>query len=110
MQRLVSIYLILAIFTLISVCASLGYAIEACVKTQQKNAYYALARSLSIFIITIVTLIYHYNAMLITMSLLMSFTQFFDGLIGWKFREPFKTIGPLITALIQLILLMLFIF
>ncbi|EHJ07674.1 hypothetical protein SS7213T_08087 [Staphylococcus simiae CCM 7213 = CCUG 51256] len=38
------------------------------------------------------------------MSLLIIFTQFFDGLIGLKYRQRFKTIGPITTAIFHLLL------
>ncbi|WP_242685749.1 hypothetical protein [Staphylococcus simiae] len=95
---------------MISACVSLGYSIEACVKTQQKNAYYAVARSLSLFIVAIVTLIYHNIDIIITMSILMISSLFIDCLIVWKYRQHFKTIGPIATAIFHLLLLLIFLF
>lgn len=46
-------YFVLAIFTIISASVSLGYSIQACASNHNINAYYALSRSLPLFLLAI---------------------------------------------------------
>ncbi|VFS03834.1 Uncharacterised protein [Staphylococcus aureus] len=52
-------YFVLAIFTIISASVSLGYSIQACASSHNINAYYALSRSLPLFLLAIFSLVIH---------------------------------------------------
>ncbi|GEP75957.1 hypothetical protein [Staphylococcus carnosus] len=103
-------YFILAIFTLISSSVSLVYSIQACVTTRNTNAYYTLARSFPIFLLSVCTLINYNNTFLITISIIMIAVHFFDSIVGYIEKDKFKTYGPSLTSVINLVLLFLFIF
>ena len=89
-------YFVLAIFTIISASVSLGYSIQACASSHNINAYYALSRSLPLFLLTI--------------SIAMILVQFLDAIVGYKSKDGFKTYGPLATSVVNLILLIVFLF
>lgn len=102
-------YFILAVFTLISSTVSLFYSIQTCISTNSINAYYTLARSLPIFLLSVCTLIIYDSTFLIIISILMVAFQFFDSIIGFIKKDKFKTYGPLLTSIVNLILLFIFI-
>lgn len=97
-------YFVLAIFTIISASVSLGYSIQACASSHNINAYYALSRSLPLF------LVIHSAIFLITISIAMILVQFLDAIVGYKSNDVFKTYGPLATSVVNLILLIVFLF
>lgn len=98
-------YYTIAIFTSISSLVSLYYAIEACIKTKQLNAFYAFARSLSITLLCIATLYFVNHLYLFSMTLLMSLVQLIDGVIGLTIKDKLKAYGPFSLAIIGFILL-----
>ncbi|BBM18685.1 hypothetical protein G15_2351 [Enterococcus avium] len=106
-------YYLCAIFTLISAGVSLGFSIEAFLKAKQQpseaiiTAKYAVSRSLSLFLTAIGLLIIRSNPYLIAVSIIMIGVQLFDGIIGIKIGT-FKMIGPLLTALGNSMILVLF--
>ncbi|MCQ1497412.1 hypothetical protein NNI22_04970 [Staphylococcus aureus] len=102
-------YFVLAIFTLISASVSLGYSIQACA-SHNINAYYALSRSLPLFLLAIFSLVIHSAIFLITISIAMILVQFLDAIVGYKSKDVFKTYGPLATSVVNLILLIVFLF
>jgi hypothetical protein len=108
-------YYLCAVFTLISSAVSLGFSAEACLKAKPQggavlfNAKYAAARSFSLFLISIGLTIFTNAQYLITVSVIMISVQLFDGIIGIKI-SGFKTIGPVLTALVNAVLLALFLF
>ena len=70
-------YFVLAIFTIISASVSLGYSIQACASSHNINAYYALSRSLPLFLLAIFfSLVIHSAIFLITISIAMILVQF----------------------------------
>ncbi|CAC7000164.1 membrane protein [Staphylococcus aureus] len=99
-------YFVLAIFTIISASVSLGYSIQACASSHNINAYYALSRSLPL----IFSLVIHSAIFLITISIAMILVQFLDAIVGYKSKDGFKTYGPLATSVVNLILLIVFLF
>ncbi|CXW07650.1 membrane protein [Staphylococcus aureus] len=103
-------YFVLAIFTLISASVSLGYSIQACASSHNINAYYALSRSLPLFLLAIFSLVIHSAIFLITISIAMILVQFLDAIVGYKSKDVFKTYGPLATSVVNLILLIVFLF
>ncbi|MFQ9627531.1 MAG: hypothetical protein ACLR1F_07325 [Enterococcus avium] len=102
-------------FTLISAAVSFGFSIDACLKARNQNeitsvnAKYALSRSLSLLIVGLGLLFFKEPSFLITISMVMIGVQLFDGIIGLKI-STFKTIGPLLTALGNTIVLILFLY
>jgi len=106
-------YYLCAIFTLISSAVSFGFSINAYLKSKSQkdvnftNAKYAMSRSFSLFLAAIGLFIFVSNPYLITLSLIMICIQLFDGIIGIKINT-FKTIGPIFTAIGNIVLLLLF--
>lgn len=103
-------YFVLAIFTIISASVSLGYSIQSCASSHNINAYYALTRSLPLCLLSIFTIVIHNDIFLITISIAMILVQFLDAFVGYKNKDAFKTYGPLVTSLVNLILLVIFLF
>lgn len=108
------IYYLCAIFTLISAAVSLGFAIEAYITAKKQSnhssttAQYAFSRSLALLIVSVGLVIFVSKPYLIALAVTMILVQFFDGLIGLKVSR-FKTVGPLLTALVNGVLLLLLI-
>lgn len=102
-------YFVLAIFTIISASVSLGYSIQACASSHNINAYYALSQLTFIFI-SYFSLVIHSAIFLITISIAMILVQFLDAIVGYKSEDVFKTYGPLATSVVNLILLIVFLF
>ncbi|MHB9293103.1 hypothetical protein Holit_02223 [Hollandina sp. SP2] len=106
-------YYLCAFFTLISSAVSFGFSIEACLKIKSQNdlalinAKYAMSRSLSLFLVTIGLFIFTSNLYLIVLSVVMIGIQLLDGIIGIKI-SIFKTIGPILTAIGNIVVLILF--
>ena len=106
-------YYICAFFTLISSAVSFGFSIEAYLKLKSQkditftNAKYAMSRSFSLFFVAIGLFIFISDSYLIALSIIMIGVQLFDGIIGIKINT-FKTIGPILTAIGNVILLILF--
>ncbi|MDR0604959.1 MAG: hypothetical protein LBG80_11715 [Bacteroidales bacterium] len=106
-------YYLCAFFTLISSAVSFGFSIEAYLKSKSQkdmtftNAKYAMSRSFSLFFVAIGLFIFISDSYLIALSIIMIGVQLFDGIIGIKINA-FKTIGPILTAIGNIILLILF--
>ncbi|GAT18457.1 hypothetical protein IWT5_00731 [Secundilactobacillus silagincola] len=107
-------YYLCAIFTLISATVSFGFAIEAYITAKKQpnhsstTAQYAVSRSLALLIVSIGLVIFASKPYLIALAVAMILVQLFDGLIGLKVSR-FKTIGPLLTALVNSVLLLMLI-
>ncbi|EGJ5773434.1 TPA: hypothetical protein ACSY99_00565 [Listeria monocytogenes] len=71
------------------------------------NAKYAVSRSLSLLIVALGLFIFKSDAFLVALSLVMIGVQLFDGVIGIKI-STFKTVGPLLTTVGNVIMLILF--
>ncbi|MFC6253614.1 hypothetical protein ACFP1H_03265 [Secundilactobacillus hailunensis] len=105
-------YYLCAIFTLISALVSFGFSIEAYITAKKQpasgltTAKYAVSRSFAIVIVAIGLVIFISRPYLIGLATIMILIQLFDGLIGLKV-SLFKTVGPLLTALVNAILLFL---
>lgn len=106
-------YILCAIITGISATVSLGFAIQAYAQSRHTNgpalinAKYALSRSLALAVAVCSLIVIHDPGYLIALAITMSAVQLFDGIIGLKI-SLFKTIGPLLTAIANLIVLSLF--
>ncbi len=105
-------YYLCAAFTLISAAVSFGFSVEVYLKLRQIEdvglitAKYAMSRSLSLFLGSIGLLIFISQPYLIALSVIMIGVQLFDGIIGIKI-SIFKTLGPILTAIGNVILLAL---
>lgn len=105
-------YYICAFFTLISAAVSFSFAIEAYSSAKKKasdsliTAKYAVSRSLALLIVSIGLIVFISRSYLIALAAAMILVQLFDGLIGLKVSW-LKTAGPLLTALVNAILLLL---
>jgi hypothetical protein len=105
-------YYLCAVFTLISSAVSFGFSIEAYVKSSSikdialTNAKYAMSRSFILFLVAIGLFIFTSKPYLITLSVVMIGVQLFDGIIGIKISS-FKTLGPILTAIGNSVLLIL---
>jgi hypothetical protein len=106
-------YYLCAIFTLISSAVSFGFSVEAYLKSKSQkdisftNAKYAMSRSFSLFFVAIGLFIFISDSYLIALSAVMIGIQLFNGIIGIKINT-FKTIGPILTAIGNIIVLILF--
>jgi hypothetical protein len=106
-------YYLCAFFTFISSAVSFGFSIEAYLKSKSQkditftNAKYAMSRSFSLFFVATGLFIFISDSYLIALSAVMIGTQLFDGIIGIKINI-FKTIGPILTAIGNVIVLILF--
>lgn len=106
-------YYLCAIFTLISAMVSAGFSVEAYFnarklsKASLTTAKYAVSRSAALVLVAVGLVIWTSKPYLIALATAMILVQLFDGLIGIKVSW-FKTIGPLLTALVNAILLLLY--
>jgi len=107
-------YYLCAVYTLISAAVSFGFSVEAYIKSRSQNgttltnAKYAMVRSLSLFLAAIGLMIFISKPYLITLAGIMIAVQLLDGIVGIKINT-FKTIGPILTAAGNIVLLILFI-
>jgi hypothetical protein len=107
-------YYLCALFTSISSAVSFGFSVEAYLKAKPKkdmafiNAKYAVSRSFSLFLVAIGLFIFISDSYLIALSVMMIGIQLFDGVIGIKI-SAFKTIGPILTAVGNAMILILYI-
>ncbi|GAD15650.1 hypothetical protein ABC628_09845 [Lentilactobacillus otakiensis] len=106
------IFYLCAAMTLISSTVSLGFSFQALFQAKtkdalaQNNAKYAISRSVSLWILSLAVFIFPSTLFLIIISSAMIMVQLLDGIIGIKISR-FKTIGPLLTATVNLILLLM---
>ena len=106
-------YYLCAVYTLISAAVSFGFSVEAYIKSKSQqgvaltNAKYAMARSLSLFLAAIGLIIFVSPPYLIALAGIMIGLQLLDGIVGTKINT-FKTIGPILTAAGNIVLLILF--
>ncbi|GLX69729.1 hypothetical protein [Paenibacillus glycanilyticus] len=105
-----------AAVTLISAAVSFGFSINAFLKAKKQstdafaNSMYAMSRSFSLVLASVIPLFYETYSYLLTVTIAMICVQVLDGFIGIKIKDTFKTIGPFATAAgngIVLILLLL---
>ena len=106
-------YYLCASFTLISSAVSFGFSIEAYLKSKLIkdnsfiNAKYAMSRSFSVFFVATGLFIFISDSYLIALSIVVIAIQLLDGTIGIKINT-FKTIGPILTAIGNSFVLILF--
>ena len=98
-------YYLLAGFTLISATVSLTFAIAAFRSARGvSTAQYALARSSAIFLAACGLLFFPARSYVIALAAIMTFVQLLDAVIGIRV-SLFKTVGPLMTAVLNAALL-----
>ena len=106
-----NIYYMCSTITAISACVSLGFSIEAFIKAKHvgseafTNAMYSLSRSCALAFSSFIPFLFHSISYLLLMSLIMIFIQALDAIIGFKIRNKFKTYGPMLTSIGNLIFL-----
>lgn len=109
-------YYLCAAVTLISAVVSFGFSINAYLKAEEQkdnsitNAMYAMSRSCSLLLASLVPVFYVSNSYLFAVSIAMICVQLFDGVVGMRIKNTFKTFGPFSTAIgngIVLVLLFL---
>ncbi len=104
-------YYFCAAITLISAVVSLGFSVEAIIKGKENNkinALYTSSRSVALLCVSIVPIFIFSKEIMIVTSVGMIIVQFLDGFVGIKIRNTFKTLGPFITAIVNCIVLVLF--
>ncbi|EAF0391422.1 hypothetical protein MO183_000111 [Listeria monocytogenes] len=96
-----------------SASVNFRFSLDALLKSRKVNgdalinAKYAVSRSLSLLIVALGLFIFKSDAFLVALSLVMIGVQLFDGVIGIKI-STFKTVGPLLTTVGNVIMLILF--
>jgi hypothetical protein len=106
-------YYLCAVFTAVSAAVSFGFSVEAYVKSKPRggaaltNAKYAVSRSAALFLAAIGLPVFINAQYLTVMSALMVCVQLSDGIVGFKI-SVFKTVGPILTAIGNVVLLILF--
>ncbi|MDR1068269.1 MAG: hypothetical protein LBL36_03360 [Clostridiales Family XIII bacterium] len=106
-------YYLCAFVTLVSAAVSFAFSAYAHFKSKSQkdtaslNAKYAMSRSFSLFVVAIGLFIFISDPYLITLAIVMIGIQLFDGIIGIKI-SAFKTMGPLLTAIGNALVLILF--
>ncbi|MFD0898138.1 hypothetical protein [Loigolactobacillus binensis] len=106
-------YYLCGFVTLLSALVSFGFSVAAYLKakpsgdTSLTNAKYALSRSFAILLGVSSVFIFQSSAVLVVAAIIMIAVQLSDGLIGMKISS-FKTLGPLLTALGNTLVLGLF--
>ena len=102
-------YWICAAFTVISAVVSLTYSSLAARTTDHSTAKpearYALVRSAALLVVTAGALVGEHHDWLVAAATAMTIVQAGDALVGFGSRDRLKTIGPGLTALVNLGLL-----
>lgn len=97
-----------AFITLISAILGATFSIHATVagkNREKENALYMLARSIAIVWVAVMALIIHSTPLLVAITSAMLVIQIVDGIIGLYIKNPIRTIGPFIMALLHAICL-----
>lgn len=104
-------YWICAVFTVISSCVSLGYSSAAVAgvarneRGARSHAEYAFSRSVALTAISVVTLFGERHDWLVATAVAMIVVQAADAVIGSRIPDRLKTLGPAMTAVVNLALL-----
>jgi hypothetical protein len=104
-----------AALTTFSAMISLAFSLKAYRKARADqgdafiNAQYALIRSFALAFFSLMPLLIQSSDMLILMALLMITVQGFDAVISSKTKHHFRTIGSVLIAVSNAVLLMLFV-
>lgn len=98
-------YWICGAITAISAYVSLGYSVaglRGAVGAERTGSMYALARSVALAIVATIALFVGAMAFLIAITIAMVIVQAIDAVIGSRIRDPLKTFGPAVTAIVNL--------
>ena len=103
-----------AVLTTLSACISLVFTFRAYrkAKTDKESvilSQFTLVRSFALAFFSFLPLLIQSSDMLILMALLMITVQLFDGLVSSKTKHHFRTIGSILIAICNAVLLMLFV-
>ncbi len=104
-----SIYYTCAAITMISALVSFGFSVEAFIKSKNMereaftNAMYAMSRSCALALSSFVPYFFHSIPYLSAISIIMIVVQAIDAVIGFKIGNKFKTYGPMLTSIGNLI-------
>jgi hypothetical protein len=101
----------LAAMTALSALVSAGYSVAAVAQYGTSNIYalYALSRSVALVLAVGYAIASRTSTALTATALAMSFIQLIDAWIGSVQHDPAKTFGPLAFAIINFLLLALFV-
>jgi hypothetical protein len=98
-----------AVVTLASALTSLGFSVAA-VRTVGEagltSARYAMSRSVALAIVSVVAIAFQSVAALAAIAVAMVLVQGGDAFVGWKQHNAVKTAGPAVTALVNLVALL----
>ena len=97
-----------AFITLISAILGATFSIHATIAGENREkeyALYMLARSIAIVWVAVMALIIHSTPLLVAITSAMLVIQIVDGIIGLYIKNPIRTIGPFIMALLHAICL-----
>lgn len=101
-------YWICAVFTLVSAIVSLAYstvAVRAADRSVRPEARYAFVRSLALTVVALLVLLGERHDWLVAAATAMVVVQAGDALVGVGIRDHLKTVGPAVTAGVNLALL-----
>ncbi|MBC6315343.1 hypothetical protein HCJ54_06755 [Listeria grandensis] len=104
------LYYLCAFGTFISATVSFGFSVAAyrtATNDGVLNAMYAISRSLALLIVAIVPFFYHADTYLYAVAMVMILVQFFDGFIGIRIKNTLKIVGPFLTAIANVVFLLL---
>jgi hypothetical protein len=87
--------------TLLSALVSAGFSFAALTGLATFNAlgWYAFSRSISLPIVVLAAIATRSRAAVLTMAFTMTLVQLFDGIIGIFMKDPAKTYGPFVLAI-----------
>ena len=77
--------------------------------TERENALYMFARSAAIVCVSVLTLLFKSNMLLMVITIAMLIIQAIDCAIGFYIKNRMKTFGPLIMALAHVVCVILII-
>lgn len=100
-------YVLCALFTLISAGVSFGYSVMS-VRAPAIEARYALVRSTTLLVLPIVALTGDRPDWLVAAAVVLVLIQAGDAVVGLGTRDRIKIIGPAVTALVNLALLVVY--
>ncbi|WP_378107723.1 hypothetical protein [Cohnella cellulosilytica] len=89
---------------MISAIVSFGFSLDAYSKAKRQgesaltNAMYAMSRSFSLVLACLIPIFFETYSYLLAVAAAMIGVQFFDGFVGLRVKNAFKTIGPFATA------------
>jgi len=95
------------IITALSALVSAGFSVAGLLGPSVSDSFarYAASRSIALLIAVLCCIGFRSRKVTITLALVMSLVQAFDGIIGLLAHDPAKTYGPFVLALANFIAL-----